>query len=165
MSELFLNDSWTLYFHDPNNEDWDVKSYHNISTISSVADVANVCTTFNDLWTKGMFFLMREHIQPVWEDPCNANGGCFSIKVMKQDVPGAWRLLMSMATGETLLKAEHRSGRWDSVCGISISPKRNYCILRVWISSKDMNNQQLFNFAHPAYTSIMFKEHTTQESC
>lgn len=165
MSASFLNDSWTLYFHDPNNEDWDIKSYHNISSISTPADVMNVCAAFNDLWTKGMFFLMREHIQPIWEDPCNANGGCFSIKVMKPEVPNAWRSLMMMLTGETMMKPDHRSKHWDNVCGISVSPKRNYCILRVWISSRDMKNQNLYNFVQPAYTSIMFKEHTTQESC
>ena len=165
MSESFLNDSWTLYFHDPDNQDWSIKSYHNITSVSTPQDVINVCAAFSDLWTKGMFFLMREHIQPIWEDPCNSNGGCFSIKVMKNDVPNAWRLLMMMATGESMLKHEYRSKQWDSVCGISISPKRNYCILRVWISTTDMNKENSFNFVQPGYTSIMFKAHTTQESC
>ena len=31
---LFLNDIWSLYFHD-NNSDWDIKNYIFITTISS----------------------------------------------------------------------------------------------------------------------------------
>lgn len=157
--EAFLNDSWCVYFHEPENEAWDDASYHMVANIATASQVHGVCNAFNELWSKGMFFVMREHIKPMWEDECNKNGGCFSFKVMKSEVPGAWKQLMMMATGETLVKEEYRAEHWDKVCGISISPKRNYCILRVWISDKEMSNLKHYKLCGPSYTTILFKEH------
>lgn len=153
---MFLNDTWKLWFHDPNNEAWDEKSYIELATISTVEDVAQVGNAFRDLWSKGMFFLMREHIKPVWEDEHNANGGCFSYKSMKPDVPRDWFDLMAMASGETLVVANKRGDNWEKICGVSISPKRTYCILRIWISDKTWGDPAFYTINPP---SLMFKTH------
>ena len=34
-----------------------------------------------------MLFLMRQNIKPMWEDPNNKQGGCFSFKVGNKNVP------------------------------------------------------------------------------
>jgi hypothetical protein len=83
---IFLDDRWALYFHDPDDPLWTLNSYKQIGIISTVDDFIEANKAFADLWSKGMFFLMREHIQPLWEDPYNKNGGCFSYKVNKPDV-------------------------------------------------------------------------------
>ena len=121
-----------------------------------------MCSAFNELWSKGMFFLMREHIKPVWEDEHNEQGGCFSYKVMKPEVPGAWKQLVLQAVGETLVREEYRQEHWSKVCGVSISPKRSYCILRVWVSDKSWNSEKQYNIAQPSYSEVMFKAHVAQ---
>ena len=86
METFYLNDVWCLYFHDPYDMNWEPNSYKFITTISSVNDFIEIYMTFNELLTKGMFFIMRDHIMPRWEDENNKNGGCFSLKINKEDV-------------------------------------------------------------------------------
>ena len=47
----------------------------------------------------------------------------------------------------------------DNICGLSISPKRNYCIVRLWISSKEFNKPTYYNINAPGYTQVLFKNH------
>jgi hypothetical protein len=103
-----------------------------------------------------MFFIMREHIQPLWEDPLNKDGGCFSFKVNKPDAGQFWFKLGSLLLGGTLGKTHEIDSK---ICGISMSPKRNYCILRVWVQSHDYNNINLYNLDAPSYSQIMYKSH------
>ena len=66
---------------------WDANSYKFITTISSVEDFVNIYKSskaFEDLWLRGMFFIMREHIMPRWEDENNINGGCLSLKLINK---------------------------------------------------------------------------------
>lgn len=156
---MFLNDTWTLWFHDPTNESWDKDSYIQLATVSTVEDVAGMCEGFKELWNRGMFFLMREHIMPVWEDPHNAGGGCFSFKSMKPDVSKMWFDLVARATGETLIVRDKRPDHWEKVCGVSISPKRSYCIMRIWVADQTWSNPALYTMKLPNYTALQFKPH------
>lgn len=160
LEELFLNDCWILYFHDPSNNDWSAKSYKVIHTISTVQDWIQVEKSFSTLWNGGMFFLMREHIQPMWEDPYNRSGGCLSFKVNKPEASLYWFHLGCKTIGETLCKNKEWSNK---ICGISISPKRNYCILRIWLSTPEINKVESYHLEAPHYTQIMYKPHAGQK--
>jgi len=35
---MYLNDIWTLYFHDPYNVDWNINSFKLINNISKIED-------------------------------------------------------------------------------------------------------------------------------
>jgi hypothetical protein len=113
-------------------------------------------TAFVDLWQNGMFFVMREHIKPLWEDPHNKNGGCLSFKVNKPEASPFWYTLVSLTLGETIVKNNEDSGK---LCGVSISPKRNYCILRIWVATQDLISIDKFNVAVPEYTQVIYKSH------
>jgi hypothetical protein len=158
MEEQFLDDCWTLYFHDPDDTEWTKTSYKVITSISTVNDWAEVDSTFHDLWTKGMFFLMREHIQPLWEDQYNRNGGCFSFKVNKPEASSYLYQICSQMLGNTLSKSQHESAN-TAICGISMSPKRNYCIIRIWVGDKAYNKLHMYNIEVPGYTQVLFKSH------
>ena len=82
----FLNDSWSLYFHDPYDIEWDNKSYKMIGQISTVDDYINYFKSFSNLFKKGMFFIMRLDIMPQYEDELNIKGGCFSFKIYPEDL-------------------------------------------------------------------------------
>jgi hypothetical protein len=161
-TERFLDDNWSIYFHDPDDSEWTLASYKNIGTISTIQDWIDIDRAFNDMWTKGMFFVMREHIQPLWEDPKNKGGGCFSFKVNKPDVATFWFTLGSLLLGNTLGKDVENvcdDELHNSICGISMSPKRSYCILRVWIGNVKYSKPAMFNIEAPSYTHILFKTH------
>ena len=102
MEDTFLNDTWSLYFHDPNDTDWSIASYVKISDISSIEKFCIIFKHFKDYWNKGMFFIMRDYISPRWEDEHNLKGGCFSIKVFPDDLCNSWFNLCASVLGETL---------------------------------------------------------------
>lgn len=158
--ETFLNDCWTLYFHDPDNNDWDVKSYVRLADISTVQDWVMADKAFREMWMHGMFFLMREHIQPMWEDDNNKEGGCLSFKVNKPDAQEYWFHLGSKMLGEVIKKLELD---WDKVNGVSISPKRSFCILRVWLADNALGMPELFHLETPYYSQVIYKPHTGQK--
>lgn len=153
-TEQFLNDTWNLYFHDPDNQNWEIESYVQLTTISTVHEWIQLHNSLGSVWHKGMFFLMREHIQPIWEDKHNKNGGCLSIKVWKTEVADFWFELGSRLLGEMLA-----SEKWSNICGISISPKRSYCIARIWVSDSSMSHSHLYSLMLPGYSKVLYKSH------
>lgn len=128
--DVVLNDVWTMYFHDPNDSDWTCNSYKRITNISSVKEYWRLHDLLKAHIPQGMFFFMREHVFPCWDDPNNIDGGCLSIKVLKQHMPAFWHALCVRLLGETLCEDV---GDWHLVRGISTSPKRNFCIVKLWI--------------------------------
>jgi len=155
-AEIFLSECWTLYFHDPDDNQWTSSSYKIISHFSTLQDWCYTDVSFANLWQKGMFFIMREHIQPLWEDPLNKDGGCFSFKVNKPDAGQFWFKLASLLLGGSLGKTQEVDSK---ICGISMSPKRNYCILRIWVQSHDYNNIDSYNLDIPSYSQVLYKSH------
>lgn len=156
MDKTFLNDVWCLYFHDPYDMEWDNKSYKLLSVINSVEDFVEIYIVFKDLFSRGMFFIMREHIMPKWEDEFNKKGGCFSYKINKPEFDTKWFNICSNLLGENIGRKDDYSGY---VNGISISPKKNYYIIRVWINDKTKANRDYYNFDSPKYSTIIYKNH------
>lgn len=157
MSSLnYINDVWSLYFHDPYDMNWDNNSYKFITTISSVEDYINIFKAFEDLWQRGMFFIMREHIMPRWEDENNKNGGCLSFKVNKCDCNDKLFEIGSLILGETMGKNDIIS---MNINGLSISPKKNYHIIRIWIKNNEKANKNFYNLQVHPYSVIMYKSH------
>jgi len=83
-----------------------------------------------------MLFLMRKGVTPLWEDPRNKQGGCFSYKVVNKYVEQVWREMFYLACGESLGLNDSYSSH---INGITISPKKNFCIIKIWL--QDQNHQ------------------------
>lgn len=152
----YFNDIWSIYFHDPDDNNWDIKSYKFICTMSNIEEFCYVFHTFKDLFHKGMFFIMREHISPRWEDPYNQSGGCFSYKVGRNFVDDKLFEVCSQVLGETIGKKDEFS---SNVNGISISPKKNYYIIRIWIKDKKYSSFNNYNIDVPRFSTLMYKNH------
>lgn len=157
MEEVFLNDVWVMYFHDPFDVDWTNKSYHRMGDISTVADFWDHMKSLQKHVQNGMFFLMREHVFPCWDDPENIKGGCLSMKVLKEDIVHFWQHLSMQLVGETLLKPEHRDKHWNDVNGISVSPKKNFCIVKIWLRDPVVENKDWYDVLKVYHGDIMFK--------
>ena len=157
-----LSDKWTLWAHLPHNTDWSMQSYIPNSTFKTVEETIAVTETLPAILVENcMLFMMRDGIKPAWEDPKNRNGGCFSYKVSNKNVYKVWKDLTYVVVGGTISK---QSGFVNCVTGITISPKKNFCIIKIWMT--DCNNQ------NPAIVTsdvkglmpqgCLFKKHTPE---
>lgn len=154
--ETPLNDIWTLYFHDPYNEDWTYNSYHKLIDVTSVHEFWQMHSITNEKIHCGMFFLMREYVFPCWDDENNKNGGCLSIKVLKQDMAEFWEGLCVRLLGETLLKPDHRQ-YWNYVNGVSTSPKKYFCIIKIWVKSAELSHVEMFDIPPKHHGEILYR--------
>ena len=150
---------WNLYYHLPHDKKWDLSSYHvilgNIDTAESVIAINQ--TIPEHIVKYCMLFVMRDGITPMWEDPKNRNGGCFSFKVINKQVFGVWKSLFYAICGETLfINKEYNK----LVNGITISPKKNFCIVKVWLINCSIQDPNLM-IAIPnlATQGCLFKKH------
>jgi hypothetical protein len=80
---------------------------------------------------------MTDGVTPVWEDPKNRNGGCFSYKISNKNVYDVWRELTYVLVGESISSNPEFV---KSVTGITISPKKNFCIIKIWLKNCDYQN-------------------------
>ena len=133
----YLNSEWILWAHLPHNTDWSLKSYIKVSSINTVEHMIRLLNNMPDIMVSNcMLFLMRKGINPTWEDPNNIKGGCFSFKIMNNKVVNIWKKLNYLITGETLSENDKFM---KNVNGITISPKKQFCIIKVWM--KDLEYQ------------------------
>jgi len=153
---MYFNDIWSFYFHDPYNIDWSINSFKFICNISNIDDFIKLYITFREIIFKGMFFIMREHVQPIWEDENNINGGCFSLKIYKDNIKEKLFELSALLLGENLGKTDEIS---NNINGISISPKKNYYIIRIWIKNNTFAIKQNYNIEMAKYTTVLYKNH------
>ena len=128
-----LSDRWTLWAHLPHDTDWSMNSYKQIYTLTTVEETIAVTETLPDILVKNcMLFMMRQGIKPIWEDPKNRNGGCFSYKVSNKQVYTVWKELSYVLLGDSISK---NSSFVANVNGITISPKKNFCIIKIWLNN------------------------------
>jgi hypothetical protein len=149
-----LSDTWVLWAHLPHDSNWTIDSYIPIMTISYVEEMLTLIHTLPEkLITDCMLFLMKEHITPTWEDAHNKNGGCFSYKITNR-ISDSWRDMSYSISGKSLTKDASFN---KDITGISISPKKNFCILKLWMGSCTYQDPSKITILKP--TGCIFKKH------
>ena len=154
---VFLNDTFSVYFHNPLDEDWRNESYIKLMDIGNAEEYWGFQNKVGDNITKGIFFITREHVFPCWDDPANINGGCLSIKVLKNDMIPFWEKICALFLTEKLLKPEYTSRFWNQVNAISTSPKRHFCIVKIWVGCSELSNPSVFNLPESVSGEIIYK--------
>ncbi len=151
-----LKNNWNLWYHSINDTSWTKKSYHKIYTITNLYDYQYVINTFRqEHYQNGMFFLMKENIFPNWEDPYNRNGGCLSFKIPSKDILNEWNiLLLNSIVGEIFNDS-------DELNGISISPKKEFNIIKIWIKNDDFDYSKHFEKLsdYLDLDNVLYKKH------
>jgi hypothetical protein len=150
---------WNLYYHLPQDKNWDIASYKLIVDEISRADqlVALVEQMPANVIRFCMLFVMRKGITPMWEDPKNRNGGCFSYKVANKQVVDVWKTLMYALCGETLCVHSKYS---HLINGITISPKKNFCIVKIWLTDCSIQDSNIIiPIANLTKQGCLFKKH------
>tara|TARA_B110000483_G_C17997132_1_gene465833 strand:- start:49 stop:540 length:492 start_codon:yes stop_codon:yes gene_type:complete len=138
-----LNSKWTLWYHKSDDTDWSLQSYIKLASFSSIEEFSIVYNSLEAIHVQNaMLFLMRDKISPIWESDENKEGGCFSFKIYRQDIFEAWNELSALLIGEGLLKDKND---FSCVNGISISPKKTFSIIKIWLKNNDNNESIKFN--------------------
>jgi len=150
---------WNLYYHLPQDKSWDIASYKLIMGNIERADqvVALNETIPPNLIRFCMLFAMRKGIAPMWEDPRNRNGGCFSYKVINKHVVDVWKTLMYAMCGESLCTNPKYN---RLINGITISPKKNFCIVKIWLCDCSVQDADIIiNIPNLTKHGCLFKKH------
>lgn len=145
--DLPLHSTWTLYWHKSFDNDWSPESYKKIISIDSIITFWRV---FNNLprYNNHFWFLMRGDHPPMWEDPVNRGQGFIYKVPLKDKVPNEIRIpavdaeykpvgyqpagfcnyvdLILSVIGEMITDDSER------IIGVSISPKKGECQIRLW---------------------------------
>ena len=149
MEKHLTHTKWIVWYHNPSDKNWSLESYKDIIEISSIEDFCVLKNTWKKCLpniNEGMFFVMRKTeegcIYPRWEDKHNRRGGYWSFKISKEDCEGAWFSLMMFTLGEYLVR---RESDISLINGISISPKKHFCILKIWTCDSTRNSKSLLS--------------------
>jgi len=145
-----LDSTWVIWYHNPSDNNWETNSYEKLYEMSTLEDFFMFQNTWKNNLPKlnlSMMFMMKkmdnyEFIYPMWEDKNNQPGGCWSFKVPSTNIDNVWlQLCFHIITGNTGNRAEVN----DSVNGISFSPKKGFCIVKIWNSTTDIQDVNELN--------------------
>ena len=132
---------WVLWYHDPNNSDYSLESYIKIADIKNVADFWNVFEAISqEAWTSGMFFFMRNGYRPLWDAPENDKGGAWSKKVDAMDTYNVFLDCMVHCLAGKFLSANN-----DCIAGVTLSPKGQFHIVKIWNTTTTVSDRKLFS--------------------
>jgi len=128
---LDLGRQYNFYYHAPENKDYTLESYIDILSFNTLEEFW-VLDKFikRDMIENGMFFVMLENIKPIWEDEKNMNGGCISWKVDRKNSYKFWIDTVGHFITQNMGKFTNK------INGISISPKKNSNIIKIWLTEE-----------------------------
>jgi len=130
-----LNNDWTCWIHYQNDNAWTLESYKLISKFSYLKEITLFIETLHEnIIKKTMVFFMKDNILPLWETEDNIDGGCFSYKISNTNIVTIFKVLLYKIIGNTLINDETIM---NNINGLSISPKKNFCIIKIWMKKKD----------------------------
>ena len=153
-----LSGKWTLWAHLPHDTDWSLGSYKKIMMASNTMEISSLYKKIPEKMVQNcMLFLMKEDIKPIWEDEKNRDGGCFSYKVNNQSVFLVWKYLCFLLVGDCISREEQIL---NEINGITISPKKSFCIIKIWLSNcKYQNPQSIVKIKGLNTYGCIFKKH------
>ena len=166
MGEQNTNTSWILWHHNPADKKWGLDSYNKLCEMKSIQDFWKVYTNWDDHLPPvydGMYFLMRNSsdgiIYPLWEDKQNCNGGYWSFKVDKEHSNELWEALSIHCIGEKLTKDIENC---MEINGISISPKKNFCVIKIWNRNSTNNSISMLKngLCGLSFGDAIYKKHS-----
>ena len=153
-----LSDKWTLWAHLPHDTDWSINSYKKIMTFKTLEELISLNEAIPEpVVKKCMLFVMRANIMPIWEDSNNIKGGCFSFKVNCKFIQSTWtNLAYALVSNIVTNNADLRK----NINGITVSPKKAFCIIKIWMRNCDEQSINNFNPINGLnYHGCIFKKH------
>lgn len=155
MENIALDNKWTIYFHDFMISNWNRESYEKLAEITTAVDFWTVFNILKDKLSLGMFFFMKNNFFPKWDDNENNKMSYLSIKILKTNTSQFMEDILVNGLTEALCIAHP-----EIIAGISISPKKNFCICKVWIDSTDpkYKNLDIYNIPSDYHGDIIIND-------
>ena len=140
--------SWILWYHDPENHDYSLNGYVRIADLTTPQQFWSVVESIpKDAWECGMFFFMKAGYKPLWECPENENGGSWSKKVDITHIHQVFiDLMVHCVTNELLIKQK------DILTGITVSPKGQFSIVKIWNNTTAIHERSCINNKMPTFS-------------
>tara|TARA_A100001015_G_scaffold18095_1_gene21001 strand:- start:8622 stop:9221 length:600 start_codon:yes stop_codon:yes gene_type:complete len=156
-----LDNNYTLWMHMLYDNDWSINSYKKIYTFNTIENAACLIENLsNEIIEKTMIFLMKNDIKPIWEVEENKKGGCFSYKITTCYIYELWKKMSYILIGNSLIDDNIIV---KNINGISISPKKNYCIFKIWINDiANFNESSVYDFIKYSIENFNKEEILTQ---
>lgn len=158
MSDYKLTNNWTLWYHSIDNNDWTNKSYNKIIDIHNLYDVKILIDNLkSNHLQNAMFFMMKDNIFPTWEYPDNREGCSISFKVPASNLKNNWDLLLKNIFTGNIFKGDYN----NKLNGISISPKKEFNIIKLWLHDNDKDYDNYIN-EYPPYlikSKSLYRKH------
>jgi len=143
MENIKFNNSWNIWYHHIKNN-WSIDGYKKIYEINNAIDFWKIYNNWDKIGgvTCKQFFLMKDNVKPIWEDPSNSNGGCWSYKVLEHQAKELWcDLSILLVTNELLLEKYKNDTIGLSIC----LKKNNYCVIKIWNKNSSNNSIKILN--------------------
>lgn len=155
-SDIILAYEYVLWVHSVQNTDWSINGYKKLCSIKTVSDFWKLFNNIGKLnFKNNNFFLMKKDITPIWEDENNRGGGICSLRV---EMDQALKVYESLCV---FLMCEKLVDNVADINGISITPKNNWSIIKIWNRDKKNKIDRLLNKSildKYKNVSIMYKE-------
>ena len=157
--ETKVKNKWKFYLHYCDEKNWDIDSYINVCEINNMKEAVLLSDYMCiDMLKRAMLFVMKDNIKPLWEDENNINGGCFSYKVPHKNLMKVWRLIYFSLILENLSTNKTVN---SSINGISLSPKKNFCIIKIWLSNCNTMDSDVINKLESLpFEGCLFRKHS-----
>lgn len=159
--ETNFTDNWNVWYHHT-KDIWTIDGYKSILQINNAYDFWKLYNNWNTIGgiTGKHYFIMKNDVKPIWEDPNNINGGCWSFKIADNMAEELWEdLSVLLVTNELAENTE--------VVGLSISIKKNNTsIIKIWNkNSKEHSIKNINkNILKKWKTEIIYIAHTPDKN-
>lgn len=137
-----LSYTWNLWYHHE-KDNWKLSGYKKFYTIKTIGDFWRFYNNWHVIGgiTNKHYFLMRDNVTPMWEDPENINGGCWSFKVHEEQASDLWEDLSVYLLCNQLCPTIN-----DDILGLSICLKKNNnTVIKIWNKKSKANSLKLIN--------------------
>jgi hypothetical protein len=133
--------TWVLWYHDPENRDYSLNGYVKVADFSNIQQFWSVIDIIpKEAWECGMFFFMRKGYYPMWESPEHDSGGAWSKKI---DASQAYTSFIDLMVH--CIANEMMINRKETLAGISISPKGQFYIVKIWNTTTTVSDKSYLN--------------------
>ena len=141
-TETKLGHNWAIWYHHE-KDNWKLSGYKQIYKMETIGDFWKFYNNWDNVGgvTNKHFFLMREDVSPIWEDPKNINGGCWSFKIQEEQAEDLWEDLSTNLVCNQLCPSIP-----DELVGLSICLKKNSnTVVKIWNKNSKHNSLKLIN--------------------
>lgn len=155
-----LTNEWVLWYDCPNkkitNHNWieNIKQIYKFNSLENFWSMYNIILKSSSLSYGSNYYLFKNGIKPMWEDPTNENGGKWCIQLKKNlGVDSIWLYTVLNCIGENFYDELNDKDYNTEITGVIVNIRKYQDKVNVWL--KDKNNQKAIDYVGNKIQNIM----------